>query len=112
MCLLGKSRSIITARAGTHCEVLGIDRVDLENIVKEFPIIQWYIRNDQIQLFTCYTFSQLQKIIREYRKNQMAGKLAALTCRNIKIPPRNFVKHDTFSALAIAMTVPVNIITR
>ena len=57
-------------------------------------------------------FSQLQKIIREYRKKQMAGKLAALTCRNIKIPPRNFVKHDTFSALAIAMTVPVNIITR
>jgi len=28
------------------------------------------------------------------------------------MPPRNFVKHDTFSALAVAMTVPVNIVTR
>ena len=35
----------MTARAATHCEVLGIDRVELENIVKEFPVIQWYVKH-------------------------------------------------------------------
>ena len=57
-------------------------------------------------------FSQLQKIIRAYRKNHITRKLAAITCRNVKIPPRKFVKHDGFSALAIAMTVPISIVTR
>lgn len=34
----------MTARAATHCEILGIDRKGLETILKEFPVIQRYIK--------------------------------------------------------------------
>jgi len=39
-------------------------------------------------------------------------KLADVTSRKRTIPPRSFTKHDTFSALAVSMTVPINIVTR
>lgn len=66
-----------------------------------------------ILIYTCVVqYSQLQKIAKAYRKKHIIEKLAALTCRSAKIPPRNFVKCDAFSAVAIAMTVPVNIVTR
>ncbi|XP_065903305.1 uncharacterized protein [Dysidea avara] len=96
LCLLCKSRSIITARAATHCELLGIDRLELESILKEFPAIK----------------SQLQKISRAFRKTHIIDKLANITSRKRTIPPRSFIKHDTFSALAVSMTVPINIVTR
>ena len=56
--------------------------------------------------------SQLHKISREYRKKHITRKLATVTSRNAKIPPRSFVTHDASSALAVAMTVPISIVTR
>ena len=57
-------------------------------------------------------FSQFRKLAQEYQDNSIAEKMAVFTSRKIKIPPREFVKPNVFSALAISMVVPVNIVTR
>jgi len=58
LCLLCKSRSILTARAATHCELLGIDRLELENILTEFPAIQRFLhafKNIRIIIILIFT---------------------------------------------------------